>query len=279
MLVLGIDAAWTEREPSGVALVGRSASRWQLLAVAASYDHYRAKAAVDPSAGDRPRGTRPDAGKLLLSSSALAGAPVDLVAIDMPLARRPITCRREADDAVSRAYGARKCGTHTPNPARPGAVSEDLRTAFEAAGFSLCTADLLLPGLLEVYPHPALVELAGAAERLPYKQGKTRAYWPGLTPPERRVRLFDEWTAIVELLDREIAGVSSALQLPDLAAPGWALKAFEDCVDAVVCAWVGACALEGRAIPFGDHEAAIWVPRAGASLVKAMAGSPIHVDA
>lgn len=165
--------------------------------------------------------------------------------------------------------------THA-EPDRPGAISEGLRTSFEAEGFSLCTSDLLLPGLLEVYPHPALVELAGAPERLPYKQGKTRAYWRDLTPPERKVRLFEEWAAIVDLLDREVAGVSSALRLPDPGASGWALKAFEDCLDAVVCAWVGACALEGRAVPFGDYEAAIWIPRAGASLVTPPARKPLH---
>lgn len=267
MLVLGIDAAWTLKEPSGVALIGKAGERWRLLTAAPSYEIFQGHSAVTPT-NSRPRGSAADARQLLLASSAIAGAPVDLVAIDMPLARTPIVRRRGADDAVSRAYGGRKCGTHTPNPERPGPISEALRMGFEGEGLFLCTSDLLLPGLIEVYPHPALVELADARERLPYKQGKMRAYWRELRPAERRVRLLEQWSAIIALLDREIVGVASALRLPSPTAAGWELKAFEDALDAVVCAWVGACALEGKAKPFGDHEAAIWIPKPGATLAR-----------
>ena len=50
------------------------------------------------------------------------------------------------------------------------------------------------------------------------------------------------------------------MDLPLADAPTRALKAFEDQLDAVVCAWVGVCALEGRARAYGDAESAIWVP-------------------
>ena len=39
-IVLGIDAAWTIANDSGVALVRKTASRWQLLAVAESYGEF-----------------------------------------------------------------------------------------------------------------------------------------------------------------------------------------------------------------------------------------------
>ena len=38
-----------------------------------------------------------------------------------------------------------------------------------------------------------------------------------------------------------------------------ALKRFEDTLDALVCAWVGACYLAGHAECYGDAAAAIWV--------------------
>jgi predicted RNase H-like nuclease len=104
------------------------------------------------------------------------GRPVDLVAIDMPLARSPIVGRRASDDAVSSAYGGRKCGTHTPSAFRPGRMSDDLREGFERAGYPLLTNTIAQSGVIEVYPHPALVELAGASERLPYKASKVRSY-------------------------------------------------------------------------------------------------------
>jgi predicted RNase H-like nuclease len=65
---------------------------------------------------------------------------------------------------------------------------------------------------------------------------------------------------IVGLLDTEIAGAAARLPpLPEDAA-GFALKAYEDMIDAVVCAWVGVAVLERRATAYGDADSAIWVP-------------------
>jgi predicted RNase H-like nuclease len=47
------------------------------------------------------------------------------------------------------------------------------------------------------------------------------------------------------------------------------LKAFEDMLDAIVCCWVAICALQGRAIPFGDDTSAIWIPTPLASTTNA----------
>jgi len=61
-------------------------------------------------------------------------------------------------------------------------------------------------------------------------------------------------------LDLKIAGVANTLPTPDPDTSAVGLKAFEDVLDAIVCAWVGACALEGCARPFGDEVSAIWIP-------------------
>jgi predicted RNase H-like nuclease len=74
------------------------------------------------------------------------------------------------------------------------------------------------------------------------------------------------------LLDREIAGVEAALACLDAAANGVALKAYEDALDAIVCAWVGVCALEGRATPLGNELSAIWVPRLMRALPRHLSG-------
>ena len=47
-LVLGIDAAWTAHNPSGVALVQRAEQGWRCLALAPSYDAFLALAAGHP---------------------------------------------------------------------------------------------------------------------------------------------------------------------------------------------------------------------------------------
>jgi predicted RNase H-like nuclease len=190
----------------------------------------------------------------------LCGRSVDLVAIDMPLAHSPIIGRRLSDDAVSRAYGARKCGTHIPSVARPGRISDDLKETFEQAGYPLRTDNCSAPGIIEVYPHPALVELTTATERLRYKASKVRSYWPSVTPLERRALLFQQWSVIVASLDSEIAGVKSSMPALEMTASGRDVKAYEDQLDAIVCAWVAIRVLDGRAKSYGDKQSAIWIP-------------------
>lgn len=257
--VLGIDAAWTLTQPSGVALVIGRRGEWRLVSVKESYQSFRARA-LEPQPGIGRIDGPPEPPMLLATALEICGRPIDLVAVDMPLAYSPIVGRRAADTAVSRSYGGRGCGTHSPSELRPGRISDDLRLSFANAGYSLCTEALATPGLIEVYPHPALVELASASYRLPYKAGNVRRYWPPFNPSERRLLLYEQWRTIIGLLEMEIEGVSAAL--PDLApnAMGREMKAYEDKLDAVVCAWVAVCALEGRAKPFGDDESAIWIP-------------------
>ena len=40
-------------------------------------------------------------------------------------------------------------------------------------------------GLIEVYPHPALLSLLGIDKRATYKVGKTSSYWPGMPLAQR----------------------------------------------------------------------------------------------
>jgi predicted RNase H-like nuclease len=256
--VLGIDAAWTTSQPSGVALARHNGHGWELLLASPSYqDFIDGRGRWD---GERPTGSTPNAVEIIAAGHRMAGADIGVVAIDMPLSRTPITSRRTSDNLVSSAYGSRKCGTHTPSASRPGLISDVLRTGFEAEGYPLATEEIQKPALIEVYPHPALVELADANERLRYKHAKARAYWPADPPTARRDNLIAVWREIIDLVDERIAGTRSALSIPDAGQPGFRMKAFEDMLDAVVCAWVAIEFLEGRAIAYGDQDSAIWVP-------------------
>jgi Protein of unknown function (DUF429) len=93
--------------------------------------------------------------------------------------------------------------------------------------------------------------------------GSTRGPSGGPDGSVRRDLLYREWARIVALLEREIEGVAAALTTLEPGASGLKIKAYEDALDAVVCAWVAVCALEGRAVAFGDDSAAIWIPSAG----------------
>lgn len=252
--VLGIDAAWTIANPSGVALLDDASGAWRLVAAASSYAAFCALAGV-------PHDSHlPDAARLLEAAHILSLTPVSIVAVDMPLARSSITTRRVSDNAVSAAYGSRHASTHTPNATRPGAISDRLRDQFAAQGYPLQVKRTVSKGLIEVYPHPALIELLRADRRLPYKAGKVRSYWPLLTVPQRRAELLSQWSTILGALDHQIIGVREIVPLPPTDAPTRTLKGVEDLIDSIICAWVGAEVLDGRAVPYGDDESAIWIP-------------------
>ena len=260
--VLGVDAAWTATEPSGVALAAEEANGWRLMAVEASYDHFLVRAKGEAPSGGRASGSHPDAGALIEASRLLSGRALDCVAIDMPVGPHPIVGRRTCDNKISSAYGARKGAVHSPSRTRPGPISDRLRADFEAFGLKVRTAPPA-NGLIEVYPHAALIEFMGEAVRLPYKARKTLTYWPRLSVIERHTELRVVWERIVEALDRRIGGVAAALPVPAPEMRGWTLKAFEDKLDAVVCAAVAIAALNGEAVACGDAGGAIWVPTRG----------------
>ena len=205
-VILGIDAAWTRRNKSGVALAVKSGSDWQLVKVAPSYELFLGT--PEPS-GDVL------AAKLLERSKELAGEDVSLVTVDMPMSLDPITCRRESDNAVSRTYGSRHASTHTPSEVRPGRVSTELRDGFCRCGYRLKTKGY--DGFLaEVYPHPALIEYMNISRRSPYKYAKRRKYWPYEAPSVRLRKLREEWARILQCLDQRLPGAVSHLRsLPE----------------------------------------------------------------
>jgi len=134
-VILGIDAAWTATQPSGIALVSSEAGRWRVTFAGSSYGHMMDRAAGRiPSF--RPSGSVAEAAAVLTAAEQIAGATIDLVAVDMPLSLETIAERRVSDNLVSKAYGARHCGTHTPSSIRPGRISDDLRTALRNADTS-----------------------------------------------------------------------------------------------------------------------------------------------
>ncbi len=272
--VLGLDAAWTERGTSGVALVRKEGGFWRCVAVAPSYWSFTRLAAgeaVDWSfCGESQAAVDPL--KLLLAAGRLLGKvgadgavtdAVTVIAIDMPIGTVPIVGRRNSDNRISSAFGKIGCSTHSPSLLRPGKHGLALSSGFERAGYRIATADVPVSTpkcQFEVYPHPALVKLMNAEYRIGYKISKSARLWPDTSVELRIEKLLDQYRAIVRRLGQEMEGID--LLIPESAGDLTlcSLKRYEDCIDALVCAWVGIQYLCGKAIAYGDHESAIWLP-------------------
>jgi predicted RNase H-like nuclease len=266
--ILAIDAAWTQHEPSGVALVSKHNGLWRCVAVAPSYASFIAlseNTAVDWQA-TRFAGNIPQPTFLLSASQLIAKVnDVDLVTVDMPVATAPIQQRRRADNEISRQFGGVGCSAHSPTPMRPGVIGHELSSAFLRLGYQVAGSDVP-PGtprrLVEVYPHPALLTLLQQNYRVPYKVAKTTKYWRGASTQERRERVL----AVLNQVYDALANVFGPLgfELPGQPVSFSELKRYEDVLDALVCAWVGTQYIDRQAFPLGDEEAAIWCPLGGA---------------
>jgi predicted RNase H-like nuclease len=263
--ILAIDAAWTASQPSGVALVQQRGNGWRCIALAPSYESFMETVAATATdwAVRRFPGSEPDFSRLLEAAGELAGRSVDLVTLDMPVARSAFTTRREADRAVSREFSSRWCAAHSPTPTRPGPLGARISGALSAAGYALATTATISPGgrqFLEVYPHPAFLSLLRRAQRVPYKVSKSRKYWPGESVPGRIRNLLSEFSAIRGALAEVFDGLRLELPEPTTVKSLSALKRYEDGLDALVCGWMGVEYLAGRTVPLGNDDAAIWCP-------------------
>ncbi len=86
--VLGIDAAWTEDNDSGIALIERIGATWRLRAAAPNIEGFARACGLETPA---------EAGvgfSVTCAERILGGRLPDLIAVDMPLSRKPITKRR-----------------------------------------------------------------------------------------------------------------------------------------------------------------------------------------
>ena len=277
-LVLGIDAAWTPRNPSGIALVAVAAGHIpELLRVARACGEFTFDRKIGESDWlNLPPSKEPlNVSGILDATKRYTGMQPSVIALDIPLSPLPIRGRRPADNAISTMYGSRWAGTHTPSTKHFGRVSAALFQQLSRAGYHWMNAtehaqlNRQIRCFLETYPHPVIVEMLGLEKRLCYKVAKRQKYWTNLTPDKRWRNIASELDRLHSALSSRIGGfadkVPKACAILDAVpkSKGVVFKGIEDALDAVVCALVGCEFLAGRAVAFGDQYSAIWIPRHG----------------
>jgi predicted RNase H-like nuclease len=207
-VALGVDLAWTERNGSGACALDADGCVVDERILVADDD------IVEWVSG-------------LASDSAV-------LAIDAPLLVPNETGRRLCESEVSREYGSRWAAAHSSNRQlflnRCGVIrGEDLAGELLRLGFGDLWSQARRT-LLEVYPHPAIIEAFGLPKRLAYKKGRIAARRAGL-------RRLD---ALILGLDRaDPPFIGPPIEITD-AMTGRELKAIEDLIDARICAWVAA---------------------------------------
>ncbi len=177
--VLGI-AAWTDKEPSGVALLTIDEDNCiKAIKLARSYEEFCSDSI---NWNNDVSGSLPMYDKLLqyCNDNQL---PVELVALDIPISPVKVTRRRESDSQISKKYGGYGAATHSPNEARPGYISEIIFSHLKELGYEW--NGKRGKSFIEVYPHTGIIELFHYDYRLPYKVQKRSKYWPDASAEQR----------------------------------------------------------------------------------------------
>jgi predicted RNase H-like nuclease len=160
---------------------------------------------------------------------------VGVVAVDAPTLISNATGMRLCDRLTHKHFGRYHAGCY---PANLGLAFAERTVGFglslEARGFAHApTMEAQQPGRyqVEVFPHPATVELFRLERILKYKKGKLA---------ERRVELAKLLDYIVDDLPKLEPRLDLQDFQPEMPSTGAALKDLEDRLDSLICAYVAA---------------------------------------
>lgn len=253
--VLGIDAAWTSKGSSGIALLKcLPDSLPELVRAGRSYEEF-CYGKIDWV--KTPQGTLPNFKDIFYS----VNEKVDIVALDIPLSPKPISGRRNSDNIISHKYGKFGASAHTPSINRPGQISTSIYEQLIKHGYTWSFKHTVLQTFIEIYPHTAILELFNFNYRFEYKVSKRTRYWPNLTPEIRKKNIVGKLLELKEKLKSEVNNLDDFLINIDIQSSFKILKSYEDLIDSIISALVGYYYLKCEVTPYGDNESTIWVPK------------------
>ncbi|NJM05475.1 DUF429 domain-containing protein [Candidatus Gracilibacteria bacterium] len=196
-----------------------------------------------------------------------AGALPTIVAVDAPLTVPNTSGQRRAEAELARDFRRYEAGAHPANRkllSYNGRIrGEELVRSLAAAGFQQ-RAEIAVGQrdrrIVEVFPHPAMIALFGLQRTLKYKARPQRSR-------ETQLAAWHEYRRhllALRLTDPPLHGHEALLlhKIDDLR--GTALKAYEDRVDALFCAYIALYGLrwgEVRCRVYGSlEEGSIFTP-------------------
>ena len=157
-----------------------------------------------------------------------------VIAVDAPTLIPNETGMRSPDRLAHQYFGKYHAGCYPANLGRPFAArTVGFGLSLEAMGFEHApemTPQKLGRYQIEVFPHPAMIHLFQLDRILKYKKG---------TVAERRLELVKLRQYLLDVLPSLTPGLAIAA-LPDIPVKGAELKAVEDQLDSLVCAYVAA---------------------------------------
>ncbi len=218
MRFAGVDLAWSPRNATGVVILD-----WD-------------GATGRPRAWESALGDDEAIISVIVQELGKQGA---LVAIDAPLVVPNEEGTRPCDRTLSAAYRRQEAAAYPANRARlgPAVRGEILVARLGTLGFvhaPKIARQKPVRQVVEVYPHPAMIELFGLERTLKYKARRNRSYrarWEGLERLKELLASLAQGEPALEA-DRLLG------ELAVRGVRGGKLKRAEDLLDALFCAYI-----------------------------------------
>jgi predicted RNase H-like nuclease len=235
---IGIDLAWSPRNPTGAAVLHSDAGGGKLIDHALIGDDRSIVEYITRHAGTGPA----------------------IVAVDAPLWVPNATGRRPGEAEIGRAFARYQAGAHPANRSR---LAFDGVVRGEALVAALAEQDFVhapevaagapVRQVIEVFPHPAMVALFGLERTLKYKAKPRR----GADLRLSEWRRYQAHLAALATADPPLHGQAALIAQDVAALRGRRLKEYEDQVDALMCAYIALYAFRwggARCRTFGSFE-------------------------
>lgn len=239
MRFIGLDLAWSFRNPTGAAVIGGDATSGQLIATELLQSDDEIMAFVLEYAEQGPA----------------------LVAIDAPLSVPNPTGRRPAEAEITRVFARYQAGAHPANRTRlerDGVVrGEGLLERLLAHGFIHRTevaAQVPVRQIVEVYTHPAIVSIFELDRIIRYKARPNRSHAERLSEFAR----YQAFLGSLSTADPALHNTAGLLAVDIQNLKKARLKDYEDVLDGVMCAYTAHYLWRwgmSRARVFGNIEA------------------------
>jgi predicted RNase H-like nuclease len=242
MKFIGVDLGW-KSQPSGLCCLELKEGKLQLL------DLQRIEAITDIL--------------IWIEQTVKADEPT-MIAVDAPTLIPNATGSRLPDKLTHKYFGKYHAGCYPANQNLPFASRTiQFGLDLESRGFVHApTITAKQPGRyqIEVFPHPAIVNLFGLDKILKYKKGRLSDRYLELT------KLYNYLTLTLPQLEPVLDLADFSLEIP---TTGTAMKETEDKLDSIICAYVGAhwwfWGTE-RNLVLGDHTTGYIVIPSNASI-------------
>lgn len=221
-VAVGIDLAWSGRNPTGVSLLRWGGKRATLIAA--------------------PTTVRSD-DQIIDAIRPYAAESTLIVAIDAPTLVPNLTGQRRAESLLNTRFRRYDAGAHPSNRTRLGGYNNGMvrgeQIVTRLAELDIAHTPYIEPRIsvracFEVYPHPAMIALFSLTKTLKYKQKPT-------STAQSRQAAFQEYQRHLKGLQNATPACSLPADLLEqslISLNQRQIKDYEDRLDSVLCAYI-----------------------------------------